>query len=187
MRILELFSGTGSVGKVFKQNGWDVLSVDMNMDADIQCDILNFNFMDYGDFDFIWASPPCRYYSRLSKPDECLMTMSDELVLKTLHIIYTLKPKHWCIENPQTGRLKTRLVVKGLKYYDVDYCKYSNWGYKKATRLWTNISNFKPKICRKDCDNLNADGNHISKGGKTLYDRYRIPPSLIQDIIDCIE
>ena len=30
MRLLELFSGTGSVGRVFSEAGWEVISVDMD-------------------------------------------------------------------------------------------------------------------------------------------------------------
>ena len=34
MRVLELFSGTGSVGKCCKELGWDVVSVDLLLPAD---------------------------------------------------------------------------------------------------------------------------------------------------------
>ena len=51
------------------------------------------------------------------------------------------------MENPATGNLKNRDVVKDLNFYDVDYCMYSDWGYRKRTRVWTNVDNFKPKRC----------------------------------------
>ena len=38
MKLLELFSGTGSVGRVARAHGWDVLSLDLK-NADINADI----------------------------------------------------------------------------------------------------------------------------------------------------
>ena len=60
-RMLELFSGTGSVGNVFRERGWDVTSLDRDMQADIKADILDWDYRQFppGHFYFIWASPPC--------------------------------------------------------------------------------------------------------------------------------
>jgi hypothetical protein len=33
--------------------------------------------------------------------------------------------------------------MKDIPFYDVDYCMYSDWGYKKRTRIWTNKTDFK--------------------------------------------
>ncbi len=44
MRLLELFSGTGSVGKVAKEMGYDVISVDRDMKATHQCDIMVWDY-----------------------------------------------------------------------------------------------------------------------------------------------
>ena len=44
MRLLELFSGTGSVGNVFKDHGWEVVSLDRDMAADIQTDIMDWDY-----------------------------------------------------------------------------------------------------------------------------------------------
>ena len=55
MRVLELFSGTHSVGKVCKEYGWEVVSVDLE-NADINTHILKWDYAkDYkeGDFDII--------------------------------------------------------------------------------------------------------------------------------------
>ena len=45
-RLLELFSGTGSIGKVFRARGWEVVSVDC--DAKMQPTIV----ADIGTFDY---------------------------------------------------------------------------------------------------------------------------------------
>jgi hypothetical protein len=66
--------------------------------------------------------------------------------LKALEIIEYFKPKFWFLENPQTGLLKTRPFILELPYTDVDFCRYSEWGYKKRTRIWTN-SGYQGKLC----------------------------------------
>ena len=65
MKLLELLSGTGSVGTVAKGRGWEVVSLDLN-NADINCNILDWDFNTYhvGYFDFIHVSPPYTGYSR---------------------------------------------------------------------------------------------------------------------------
>ena len=63
MKLLELFSGTKSVGKVAEQLGYDVVSLDLK-NADINCDIMNWDYTEYelGYFDVILSSPPCTEY-----------------------------------------------------------------------------------------------------------------------------
>ena len=61
VRLLDLFSGTGSIKKVAIEMGWDVVSLDRDMRADIECDIMNWDYTVYQPkhFDIIFASPPC--------------------------------------------------------------------------------------------------------------------------------
>ena len=172
MKVLELFSGTGSIGKVCKKLGYECLSLDKDMDADIKIDIMDWNYKIYDPkhFNIIWASPPCTSYSHLQncwlgrkKKDGIIFTKeileskrkeSDKIVKKTLEIIEYFKPDFYFIENPQTGTLKSRDIMKNIPYYDVDYCMYSNWGYQKRTRIWTNKENFKPLLCNGNCGNI---------------------------------
>ena len=65
-RLLELFSGTGSIGKVFRARGWEVVSVDCDakMQPTIVADIGTFDYkMLGGYFDAVWCSSPCTQYS----------------------------------------------------------------------------------------------------------------------------
>ena len=184
LKVLELFSGTHSVGKVAKELGWDVVSLDLELPADHQIDIMNFDYKQYPQdtFDIIWASPPCTYYSNLQncwlgrkKKDGIILTKelleeqrkdSDKLIRKTLEIINYFNPEYWFMENPQRGQLKDRDVVKGLPYYDVSYCMYSDWGYEKRTRIWTNKKNWNNLICDKSGSCGNMQTNRESKKHK---------------------
>ena len=211
VRVLELFSGTGSIQKVCVERGWDVLSLDRDMKADIKEDIMTWDYKkDYkpGDFDIITASPVCLWWSKLRNTwiGRKIKAHGDKIITKELllediekygkpmvdkvrEIIDYFKPKYWWIENPQTGKMKE--YITDLDYYDVDYCKYSNWGYKKRTRFWTNIKGFEPKKCNKDCGMYEKNG-HIKQLGKmtdrsTRYERYRIPFKLIRGLFDCCD
>tara|TARA_R110000824_G_scaffold52646_8_gene145934 strand:+ start:1498 stop:2271 length:774 start_codon:yes stop_codon:yes gene_type:complete len=175
MRVLELFSGTRSVGKVCDGLGWESVSVDMILPADHACDIMDFDYMQYpkDHFDIVWASPPCTNYSQLKKcwygrklKDGTIYSKeqnvidqneADKLVLKSFEIIEYFKPHYWFLENPQTGNLKNRDIMLGRHFYDVDYCMYSDWGYKKRTRIWTNREDFTPLTC----DGSGSCGNMV--------------------------
>ena len=49
-------------------------------------------------------------------------------------------------------------------YYDVDYCKYADWGYRKRTRIWTHLNGFIPKLCKKDCNSMDGNKHRINIG-----------------------
>ena len=161
MRILELFSGTQSVGKVARELGWDVVSLDIEdykgkHAPTIKTDIMEWDYKKaYAPkhFDVVWASPPCVYYCRLQHINlnrkrkangelwqqddwERDKASSDEVVKRTLAIIDYFEPTTWFLENPQTGLLKDREIIQGVPFVDVDFCMYSDWGYRKRTRMW---------------------------------------------------
>ena len=82
MKVLELFSGTGSVGKVCKKLGYEVISLDLK-NADINIDIMNWNYKEkfnVGDFDIIWCSPPCNSFSVLQNA-----IITKEEIYKNIH------------------------------------------------------------------------------------------------------
>ena len=210
MKVLELFSGTGSVGKCCKELGWDVVSVDMILPADHQCDIMDFDYKQYDkdDFDIVWASPPCTNYSKLQdgwlgrmrkgeiytkEIQEKEMNEDDKLVLKTFEIIDYFNPEYWFVENPASSKMKDRIFMKDKPFYLVDYCMYSDWGYRKRTRIWTNKKDWSNKLCNKKCGNMvgnlhktnlgNTERKQKTMGNATTQqDRYRIPEDLIYSL-----
>ena len=208
VKVLELFSGSHSVGKMCKEKGWEVISLDKDGDADINEDILNWNYKDMfkpGDFDYIHASPPCHTFSNLRRSwigrklkqfgdivvtkemlDNDMIDNGLPILRKTQEIIKYFNPKYYTIENP-LGRMREYIDEKP---YIVDYCKYGNFGYRKRTCIWTNVKGFIPKKCLKDCVNMDGNRHRSNIGGTTsltLVEKYRIPPALIRDIFSHIE
>ena len=198
--MLELFSGTGSVGTVAKRLGYEVVSLNLK-NADINTNILDFDYKQYEPeyFDIIWGSPPCTEYSIAKTVGIRKIEEANEIVLKTLEIIEFLNPKYFILENPQTGLLKNQVFMHGLPYVDIDYCCYS-FAYRKRTRLWNNIFNWKPRaLCKRNCGSMDETGRHhkgiaqhgpSSKSGgcinqktHTMKELYRIPEELIHEIL----
>jgi hypothetical protein len=203
MRLLELFSGTKSVSKAVGHLFTEVVSLDnlQKFDPTICNDILTWDYKIYPpDYFFaIWASPPCVEYSKLKYMSGAVrnLILADKIVQRTLEIIEYFNPEKWFIENPETGLLKDREFMWGLPYVDVDYCRYSDWGYKKKTRIWTNVE-YEGKLCNKNCGNIinkihcKADNSNLTAycGDKSasVYRSqkkdllYRIPEKLIKDL-----
>ena len=197
-RVLELFSGTGSIGKMAQQLGYDVVSVDNVFPSTHRCDILKWNYKIYppGYFDVIWASPPCTEFSYAKTTGMRDIDGALKLVKTTLRIIRYFQPKWYAIENPVGYLRHMDIMKKRGDRKTVSYCKYG-YNYRKNTDIWTN-SKFKPKKCEgnQTCAFRKQNGFHKStvqsgdrKVGRTeqlpirnLHDRYRIPPVLIRDI-----
>ena len=204
MKLLELFAGSRSVGKVAEQYGFEVFSVDINKfdKIDLVIDILDLKKeMIPFQPDVIWASPPCTYFSVASighhwyenhepKSKEALLGM--KILNKTLDIFNWFPEAKFFMENP---RGKMRRKVNGINRTSVTYCSYND-KRMKPTDIWSNHikdifnpNGWKP---RPMCFNGNTKCNHeeAPRGSKTgtqglkgNYERSIIPKELCEEII----
>jgi site-specific DNA-cytosine methylase len=195
MKVLELFSGTHSIGVVCKERNYDVVSLDRDIGSScklnpeyvsenhIKTDILEWDYKTFepGSFDIITASPVCTWWSLLRKCnygrpikphtvpfcEELFLKDIDEhgkpMVDKVFEILDYFKPKYWWIENPKSSQM-WRYIKETQPQYDnykvFDYCKFSDFGYKKPTTFLSNIPNLKDVICNNDCPNMLEQGMH---------------------------
>jgi hypothetical protein len=199
--LLELFSGTGSIGKAFKELGWEVVSLDCNpkANATITCDILDWEPPPGLKPDHVHASPPCTEYSIAKTTGLRDLELADRIARKTLDIIADLRPRTFTIENPWTGMMKGREFMRDLNHQMqvVTYCRYG-LQYKKSTAIWTNLLDWTPRpLCTKadPCPNV-VNGRHAftaQRGPcrKSLGDTrdvfsrdqlYRIPAELCREL-----
>ena len=119
MKLLELFSGTGSVGRPWRENNHEVISVDIDprYQPEICEDILQLSYCKLPIVDIVWASPPCDQYSRArTRGGPRNLVLADSLVSKTIEIIkyfQTLNPDLiWFIENGGSTLLWGREAAK---------------------------------------------------------------------------
>lgn len=120
---IDLFSGTGSATKYFRESDdWNVVGIDISPDRveDIKSDILDIKpSMFHHKPDFIWASPPCKSFSIANiynnwdaKNDRLRLPRSEKalegvrLLYHTLYLINSLEPEYWFLENPRGGMRK---------------------------------------------------------------------------------
>lgn len=214
MKILELFAGSRSVGRVAESRGHSVFSLDIHPFDGINLvgDILDVTVADIPFVpDVIWASPPCTFFSVASighhwnqdhtpKTENAVLGVA--IVQKTLdiidHFVRANPDCKWFMENPR-GKLRKLGVVRERERETVMYCKYGDMRMK-PTDIWSNhIGNvFNPSgwMPRAMCFNGNPNCHHepAPRGSKTgtqgikgSYDRSRIPSELITEILDSVE
>jgi len=200
MKVLELFAGSRSIGKICDEMGIEVFSSDINNFEGINY-VVNILEFDYTKVpfkpDIIWASPPCTGFSVAAIghhwgggkggyiPKTETARLGIELVKKTLEIIDHYNPTFWFMENPR-GVLRKMDIVKGLKRNTVTYCQYGD-ERMKPTDIWTNSDVWVPrKMCK------NGDPCHVAaprgsrtgtQGRSNAYERSKIPNELCQEIL----
>ena len=88
MRLLDLFTGTGSVRVVAEALGYEVTSLDIDprCNPDVVADITLFDYTvwSHGEFDIVWASPPCETFSCARKCNIGRMVKGEMMTQETL-------------------------------------------------------------------------------------------------------
>ena len=89
-----------------KDHGWEITSIDncSSFNPTIVADLTTYK--PVGQFDLIWASPPCTDFARWAMPLSFGPRRIPDmrLLLSTLEIIDSLKPRFWIIENVRGAR-----------------------------------------------------------------------------------
>ena len=208
MKVLELFAGTRSVGRVFEEAGHEVFSIEwdeVHPDIDRYADISEITAEDilerFGRPDVIWASPDCTTYSiaaishhrikvdgdRLPKSDKA--KFADRTNQNVIKLIKELNPKYFFIENPR-GALRKMSWIQDLPRFTVTYCQYGD-NRMKPTDIWTNHPDPKFLPMSKNGDPCHEAAPRGSKTGtqglKCKIDRPRIPADLCRHIVKVSE
>lgn len=204
MRLLELFCGTKSVGKVFRAAGYEVCSVDLDPQhsPDIVADVLK---LGHGDLpwrpDVIWASPPCTTFSVASMghhwtggkgayiPRTPAAVTGLALMNRTTRLIAELAPAVWFIENPRG--LMRKLITPPVdgRRVTVTYCQYGD-KRMKPTDIWTNTNWIPRPMCRNGspCHEAAPRGAKTgTQGLRGAVARGVIPEALCREVLAVCE
>jgi hypothetical protein len=207
MKVFDLFSGTGSATKAFKDASHKVHSFELDtyFQADENVDVFNLT-VDYlrevyGQPDFVWASPPCTAFSVASMghhwqsgglnpvPKTQAAMESQELVAHTRKLLERLNPQFgFLIENPR-GMLRKLPVVKDLQRQSVTYCQYGD-SRMKPTDLWGVVPNWTPRpMCKNGapCHEAAPRGSKTgTQGLKGSKERSRVPYALGVELLQAM-
>ena len=204
MKVLELFAGSRSIGKVADRLAFDVYSSDIEQfgGIDYVTDILEFDVTKIPfKPDIIWASCPCTAFSVAAIGKNWTKVGDDyipknpraefglKLVQKTLAIIEHFNPTYFFIENPR-GMLRKMPIMADLPRQGVTYCQYGDTRMK-PTDIWTNSTKWIPRPMCKNGDPCHVSAPRGSKTGtqglKGSYERSKIPEDLCYEILkSCI-
>ena len=135
LRALDLFSGTGSLTKAFRNLGHEVDSLDLDprFEPTFCVNILEWDYkaLSRDRYDAIWSSCPCENYSiaRSNAHAPRDLVMADSLVRRTMEILDYFQPRAWFVENPRGSLLWARFAWP--RVVQTSYCSYG-FPYKRT-------------------------------------------------------
>lgn len=206
MRVVELFSGTGTLSRIARARGHRTLTVDLYEEADLQADILQLSADDIaeaigGPIDMLWASPICTGFSvaaigrNWTKHDDGSFSpktdsarLSQALLEKTVELIRELKPRSWFIENPR-GMARKMACVQELERATVTFCQYGETRMK-PTDIWFD-ADWQPRPACKNGDPCHVRAPRGSMTGtqgiRGALLRAKLPEQLCAEVIEAAE
>lgn len=210
MKVLELFAGSRSIGKVCDELGHTVFSVD-NKDFEGINLVKDVEFLQIEDVPFVpdvlWSGTPCTTYSLAgishhrhedTKPKTDFAFKCDSMNVHVLSLIKQWQKINpdliWYIENPRAV-LRKMWFMQGLNRTTVTYCSFGDTRMK-PTDIWSNniwdmfnLDGWKP---RPMCFNGNTKCQHEAaprgsktgtQGLKNNHERSKMPYELCYEII----
>jgi hypothetical protein len=158
--------------------------------------------------DFVWASPDCTTYSRLSggihrkvngqweRTDRARRHNFD--LLKILEIMLAIQKSNrnaiFVIENPDGAMdpcplMKLAKRMLGLRTVRVHYCAFGR-DERKATHLWTNDEGLASRLSLYTCENMCTLDQHKSirrgKGELVEVGRSQLAHCVIPETLACV-
>lgn len=207
MKILELFSGTGTLSRIARDRGHEAFTIDLFEDADLQADVLELTLegileaTSWEGVDMVWASPPCTGFSVASigrswhknggvyTPKSDTAKLGLELLDKTFDLIHALHPVVWYVENPR-GMMRRMSAVQGHARATVTYCQYGETRMK-PTDIWHHSPLWSPRPACRNGDPCHESAPRGARTGtqgiKGARDRGKLPDELCVEVIEAAE
>jgi len=214
MKVLELYAGSRSIGKVAESRGHEVCSVDVKpfegIDLVKDCEHLRLEHLPFIP-DMLWSGTPCTTYSLAgirfhrnedTTPQSDFAFKCDAMNVNNLRLIQELlkinPSMKWYIENPR-GVLRKMWFMKGYDRTTITYCSYGDTRMK-PTDIWSNnirdMFNLEGWQPRPMCFNGNEKCHHEAaprgsrtgtQGLKDNYERSKMPEELCIEIVEATE
>lgn len=208
MKILELFSGTESVSKSFRQRGHQTFTVDWDTQfpSSLHCDIGKLQASEiravFGSPDVIFAAFDCTTFSLLAmrkhrrknhvtgemEPISDYAKKCDKVDKHVLSLIKELNPKVFIIENPRAG-LRTMSWMQDIPRYTTSYCQYG-MSYMKPTDFWSNIDLQLKPCCKPGMPCHERTSKYRPLGllaVQSKVERSMYPQQLVEHFVDVCE
>lgn len=197
-RALDLFCKAGGASMGLHRAGFEVIGVDKDHQPRYPFHFVQANALDCGfdldQFDFIWASPPCQFWSSGTTPDR--RHLHKDLIPETRQLLAGRRART-CIENVPGAPLMNPLVLTGSmfglntyrrRHFELNFecfepqSRGKRFGPLSRPGSVSVVGEPSNLICRRT-----ADGRRVSKGSidawrKAMGIDWMIGPEITQAI-----